>query len=95
MQLSPQGRDAPPNREAQGGQQVRTLPTTPPPTSCCSLSTALVTPSWPGWRYRLVMVSFKFSLSSVFSCTVPDPPSWDRWRQVQMGKRCGKASKQG
>lgn len=38
-----------------------------PPTSCCSLSTALVTPSWPGWWYCLVMVSFRFSLSSVFN----------------------------
>lgn len=38
-----------------------------PPTSCCSLSTALVTPSWPGWWYRLVMVSLRFSLSSAFS----------------------------
>lgn len=38
------------------------------PTSCCSLSTALVTPSWPDWWYLLIMVSFRFSLSSVFSC---------------------------
>ena len=38
-----------------------------PPTSCCSLSTALVTPSWPGWWYRLVMVPLRFSLSSAFS----------------------------
>lgn len=41
--------------------------TSRPPTSCCSLSTALVTPSWPSWWYRLVMVSLRFSLSSAFS----------------------------
>ena len=50
-------------------QRSREAPTRAPqlPTSCCSLSTALVTPAWPGWWYRLVMVSLRFSLSSAFS----------------------------
>lgn len=41
------------------------LPATP--TSCCSLSTALVTLSSPSLRYFWVMVFFRFSFSSVLS----------------------------